>query len=62
MSKYVRYYTERQEAGRTVATQYLNWRESANLEPSQVEEFAKFFEKVAKRFGLITEFRARGVI
>jgi hypothetical protein len=62
MSKYVLYYNDRQDACRTLATQYLNWKDSIQSNPETSAEFSKFFTKVAKRFGLITEFRARGVI
>ena len=62
MSKYVQYYNDRQEACRTLATQYKNWVESENMEPQELSEFVGFFTKVAKRFGLIREFKQRGVI
>lgn len=62
MSKYVRYYNDRQDACRTLATQYMNWLESENMEPAELPEVVGFFTKVAKRFGLLREFRRRGVI
>ncbi len=62
MSKYVQYYNDRQDACRTLVTQYMNWLESENMEPQELPEVVGFFTKVAKRFGLIREFRQRGVI
>ena len=62
MSKYVRYYNDRQTALRMLADQFLNWVASEELKPEQTQNFTKFFTKVAKRFGLLTEFRIRGII
>jgi hypothetical protein len=40
----------------------MNWLESENMEPAELPEVVGFFTKVAKRFGLLREFRRRGVI
>lgn len=62
MSKYVKYYNERQDAYTTLATQFQNWADSEILTHADRAVFSDFFESIAKRFGLVREFRRRGLI
>lgn len=62
MSKYVKYYNERQDAYLTLATQFQNWADSEFLTANDRASFSSFFASIAKRFGLIGEFKRRGLI
>lgn len=62
MSKYVKYYNERQDAYTTLATQFQNWAEAELLTAADRAAFSDFFASIAKRFGLIREFKRRGLI
>lgn len=62
MSKYVKYYNERQDAYRTLATMCTNWVEATRPSAAELEGVTKFFSHVGKRFGLISEFKKLGVI
>lgn len=62
MSKYVKYYSERQDTCRTLATMYTNWVEAVNPTKEELAGVVKFFNHVGKRFGLISEFRKLGII
>lgn len=62
MSKYVKYYTERQDAYRTLATMCANWTEANHLAQAELEGVSKFFSHIGKRFGLLGEFKKLGVI
>jgi hypothetical protein len=62
MSKYSMYYTTRQNMYRDFATTWANAVDSSGLPEYQKEGMALFFRPIARRFGLIGEFRAIGVI
>lgn len=62
MSQYVKYYKERQEAYNTLATQFQNWADMEVLCSADRKVFSDFFTSIAKRFGLVREFRRRGLI
>ena len=62
MSKYVFYYNTRQAAYREMALRWVKLEESANLAPYEMMGIKRFFRQIARRFGLITEFRSIGVI
>jgi hypothetical protein len=62
MSKYVRYYNANQRAYRDMAIKWMRWAEDANLSDQELKGISKFFYSIARRFGLITEFRSIGVI
>ena len=62
MSKYSMYYTTRQNMYRDFATNWANAVDSSGLPEYQKEGMALFFRPIARRFGLIGEFRAIGVI
>lgn len=62
MSKYVKYYNERQDSYRTLATMCINWIEATSPSPAELEGVTKFFGHVGKRFGLISEFKKLGVM
>ena len=62
MSSYVRYYNSRQNFHRELATKWARWAKTANLSETQVVGVSKFFRPIAKRFGLIKEFRELGIL
>lgn len=62
MSKYTTYYITRQQQYRELATSWKNITSSMNLTEDQKKGMALFFKSIAKRFGLIQEFRDIGVI
>lgn len=62
MSKYVKYYNERQGAYRTLATMCINWIEATQPSEEEVIGIIKFFSCVGKRFGLISEFKKIGIL
>ena len=62
MSKYTIYYSTRKSMYRDLATRWIKWAADSNLTEKELEGVAMFFESIAIRFGLITEFRELGVI
>ncbi len=62
MSKYVIYYSGRKAMYREMVTRWSKWANTANLTVEQREGVALFFRSIARRFGLITEFKELGVI
>ena len=62
MSEYVIYYSARKEMYREFATRWSRWAQTAELTELEISGMAKFFTTIARRFGLITEFREIGVI
>lgn len=62
MSQYTRYYNTRQIMYRSLANRWIKWAATANLTEKELEGISLFFKSVAKRFGLITEFRELGII
>lgn len=62
MSKYTTYYTAKQQQYRELATSWKSITSSMNLTEDQKKGMSLFFKSIAKRFGLIQEFRDIGVI
>ena len=62
MSKYTMYYTTRQNMYRDFATNWAAVTAKTGLQDYQKEGMALFFKPIAKRFGLINEFKEIGVI
>jgi hypothetical protein len=63
MSRYTIYYNKRQCMYRDLATRWSRWSKSySNLTEEDFKGISMFFKMVAKRFGLIREFRELGVI
>lgn len=62
MSKYTTYYTTKQQQYKELATSWKNITSSMNLTEDQKKGMSLFFKSIAKRFGLIQEFRDIGVI
>ena len=62
MSRYSMYYATRQSMYRDFATTWVNVVASTGLPEYQKEGMALFFKPIARRFGLIGEFRKIGVI
>jgi hypothetical protein len=62
MSKYVKYYSSRQDSYRTLATMCSNWIKSENPSEEEIIGITKFFSCVGKRFGLIGEFKKIGIL
>ena len=62
MSKYTMYYVTRQNMYRDFATNWARAVAGVNLQDYQKEGMALFFKPIAKRFGLINEFKEIGVI
>ena len=62
MSKYTMYYNTKQAAYRDMAIRWSKWSESAELATYEIDGIKKFFYSIARRFGLITEFRELGII
>ena len=62
MSRYTSYYNTRQIMYRDLATRWVKWSTHSELSEKELEGVALFFKSIAKRFGLITEFREIGVI
>ena len=62
MSKYVCYYSAKKIFYREFATRWAKWAKTANLSNIEIIGISLFFTQVAKRFGLICEFRELGVI
>ena len=62
MSKYVIYYSSRKEMYRDMAARWAKWSTTYNLTREQNYGVSLFFNAIAKRFGLIKEFREIGVI
>lgn len=62
MSNYIIYYSARKSIYRDLATKWVKWAATANLTEEEVIGITKFFKPIAKRFGLIKEFRELGII
>lgn len=62
MSRYVCYYSARKVFYRELAWRWSKWAATANLTETEIEGISKFFWSLARRFGLISEFRELGVI
>ena len=62
MSKYVIYYSGRKSMYRDLAIKWAKWAETAELSDEQLRGVSLFFRGIARRFGLINEFKDIGVI
>lgn len=62
MSKYVCYYSARKIFYRELADKWCKWAATANLTETEYLGISKFFYQIARRFGLIGEFRELGII
>lgn len=62
MSNYVIYYGTRKVMYRDLAIRWAKWAATSNLTERELEGVSMFFKSIAKRFGLIKEFREIGVI
>lgn len=62
MSNYVIYYGVRKEMYREMASRWAKWAETKSLPDDQRHGISLFFYSIARRFGLINEFRELGVI
>jgi hypothetical protein len=62
MSKYTIYYSSRKIMYRDLATRWAKWAADSNLTEEQNRGVSMFFKAIAKRFGLIKEFRDIGVL
>lgn len=62
MSKYTIYYSAKQKQYLDFATNWVKATESMNLTERQRRGMSLFFRPIARRFGLIKEFRDLGVI
>lgn len=62
MSRYVCYYSGRKGMYRDLAARWAKWAETSNLTEEQKRGVSMFFKAIARRFGLINEFREIGVI
>jgi hypothetical protein len=62
MSNYVRWYNDRKDFYKVFASRWAAWAEGAELTELEVEGMAKFFKTIAKRFGLMQDFAALGIL
>lgn len=62
MSRYTYYYKLNQNHYKRLAINWKAWAANSSLTKRDKEGMAKFFNPIAKRFGLIKEFRDIGVI
>jgi hypothetical protein len=62
MSKYTMYYNAKQKQYLDFATSWMKLTSEMNLTERQRRGMALFFRPIARRFGLIKEFRDIGVI
>lgn len=62
MSKYVAYYNARQTMYKDFAASWANITKDMHLTEDQRKGMALFFKPIARRFGLIKEFRDLTVI
>lgn len=62
MSKYTTYYNNKQKQYKDFATSWATIAANLNLTERQQRGMALFFKPIARRFGLIQEFKDIGVI
>lgn len=62
MSKYTVYYNTRRAVYLEFATNWAKHAETMNLSEKQIRGMKLFFKPIARRFGLVKEFREIGVI
>ena len=62
MSKYTMYYNNKQQQYRDFATNWAKFTACIDLSERQRRGMSLFFKPIAKRFGLVQEFKDIGVI
>ena len=62
MSKYTMYYTSKQKQYKDFATSWAKLTSTMDLTERQRRGMALFFKPIARRFGLMQEFKDIGVI
>lgn len=62
MSRYTYYYKLNQNHYKRLAINWKCWADTSALTEKDKKGMAKFFKPIARRFGLISEFRNIGVI
>jgi len=62
MSKYTTYYNSRQTMYRDLATNWMKYVEEHGITKRQMHGMSIFFTNIARRFGLMKDFRDIGVI
>ena len=55
-------YLKRKERARQQAVDWQQWAEGWNMSYSELARFQDHFTKLARRYGLVTEFRENGII
>jgi hypothetical protein len=56
------YYKTKQDTYRGLAIKWHNWAATADLTSYEIEGIYKFFYPLARRFGLIREFKEIGIL
>lgn len=62
MSNYVRYYNKHQAFYKSFAERWIKWANDTNFNTKEVEGMTIFFSSIAKRFGLVKEFKELGIL
>lgn len=50
------------EEARDIAVEYQNWAGGQSLSYGELAEYQSYFEALAKKFGLVDEFKENGII
>jgi hypothetical protein len=58
----MRYYSSKKAFYRELAVKWSRWAATTELTMSEKLGIAKFFNPIAKRFGLVNEFKDMGII
>ena len=62
MSRYTMYYVSKQQQYRDLAISWSNIVKTLNLNETQRKGMTLFFKAIAKRFGLVQEFKNLGIL
>lgn len=62
MSRYTMYYKNKKVLYSELAASWAKWASTADLTDEQRFGISLFFGSIAKRFGLVEEFKALGII
>jgi hypothetical protein len=62
MSNYVKYYNANQMFYKGFAEKWVKWANDTNYNIREAEGMTMFFRPIAKRFGLIKEFKELGIL
>ena len=62
MSKYTMYYTAKQQQYKNLASTWTQLASTMGLTDQQKKGMALFFKPIARRFGLVQEFKDKGMI